>query len=329
MKLIDLHADTITALYYDMSNFNKACEYTQDKVFCGLNKNNLHIDLEKLKQADSLAQFFVLWLNLDNCIKYNVTPWNQFIKLYNQLNKQIALNNNQISLVQNNQELFLANQQNKIGAFACVEEGAFITDIAQLATVYIMGIKYITLVWNYESHIGVPSCIDQTRGLTAFGKQMVIEMQRLGIIVDVSHLSDAGVRDVLEITTKAVIASHSNVRALCNHWRNLPDDLIIGIAKTGGVIGINCVPFFLDEHNPNIKIAKMIEHIQYIYNLVGIDAIAIGNDFDGFMSKEPEKDDIQTIADMSKLALELSKAGFTELEIEKIFSLNILRVMNN
>jgi membrane dipeptidase len=329
MKLIDLHADTITALYYDKNNWEKEQEFILDIPANNLDINSLAIDLHKLRTADSLAQFFVLWLNIKNCLKYQISPWNLFLKQYNQLREQIDRFSSQINFVTNLDELNTTQEQNKLAGFTCVEEGAFISSIEQLSEAHKLGVRYITLVWNYETHIGVPSAIDQSRGLTPFGCEMVEAMQKIGIMVDVSHLSDRGVIDVLSIAKKPIIASHSNARALCNHTRNLPDELIRGIAKNGGVIGVNCVPYFLDEKDSTIRVANIIRHIQHIYNLAGIDALAIGNDFDGFTASTPEFDEITTIADMPKLISALLEAKFNSSQIEKIFSKNILRVMSD
>lgn len=329
VKLIDLHADTISSLYYDPLNWQSEQEFILEQPVANLDKNLLHIDLDKLRQADSLAQFFVLWLNLKNCVKYRVSPWQLFMKQYNLLREQLTKFDQQISLVSNTAELSLASQAGKLAAFACVEEGGFIENEAQLYTAKELGISYITLVWNYETHIGVPAAVDQSRGLKEFGFRMVELMQQIGIMVDVSHLSDQGVRDVLNIATKPILATHSNARALCNHRRNLTDDLIVGIANNGGVIGVNCVPYFLNEHDETIRISQMVAHMRHIYNLGGEDVLAIGNDFDGFRATTPELDDICTIADMPKLVAGLYTGGFNERQIEKIFSGNVLRVIHD
>lgn len=327
MKLIDLHADTLTALYYMNGEKLKDQEFLRDYPIANLAQNDFAIDLVKLRQADSLAQFFVLWLNLQGCERYQMSPWDLFIKQYWQLRQQLNSCSEEISFVTSLAELDIARAQNKLAGFACVEEGAFVDSMEQLGEAYRLGVRYITLVWNYETHIGVPSAIDQSRGLKEFGHEMVEAMQDLGMLVDVSHLSDRGVRDVLQLAKKPIIASHSNARALCNHTRNLPDELIVGIANNGGVIGVNCVPQFLDENSNIIRIQRLIEHIQYIYNLAGEDVLAIGNDFDGFKHLTPELDEIRTIADLPLVADVLLKSGFSSRQIDKIFHQNVLRVL--
>lgn len=329
MRLIDLHADTITALYYNKEHNVDNSEFINDKVVGTLLNNTCQIDIDKLKQANSLAQFFVLWLNLKSCEKYGVSAWEHFTKLYNALIAEVDALHSEIAIAHNLSTLEQNDLVNKISAFIAVEEGAFITDLAKLDLVQSMNIRYITLVWNYETHIGVPSCIDQTRGLTKFGLAMVERMQELGILVDVSHLSDRGTYDVLSIAKQPIIASHSNARALCSHTRNLPDDLIRKIALNGGIIGVGCVPNFLDDVNKTISIDTMVRHIRHIYNQAGIDVIALGNDFDGYKCYTPYEDEIKSIKDVPLLIDKLAKAGFSQSQIEQIFYKNAGRILRD
>lgn len=327
MKLIDLHADTITALYYKAGNCVAESEFINELPKSKLASNEHQVDINKLKLASSMAQFFVLWLNLEKCKKYKISAWDQFIKLHRLLISELNKSPNSIALASDFKSLQQNNHAHKMNAFVAVEEGAFIEKLDDLDVAYSMNVRYITLVWNYETHIGVPSCVDQTRGLTKFGFDMVTKMQDLGILVDISHLSDQGAFDVLSIARKPIIASHSNARSICNHTRNLPDLLIREIANNGGVIGVGCVPNFLDEINKTIKIDTMIRHIQHIHNIAGIDSIALGNDFDGYKCYSPDLDEIKNIGDMPKLADKLLLAGFKTAEIEKIFNQNALRII--
>lgn len=327
MKLIDLHADTITALYYEAGNFIAESEFINNLPVSQLAANKHQVDIHKLKVAKSQAQFFVLWLNLAKCKKYNISAWDHFAKLHHLLISELNKSPEDILIANNFKSLEQNDQADKISAFIAVEEGAFIETLDDLDRAYAMNVRYITLVWNYETHIGVPSVIDQTRGLTKFGFDMVEKMQDLGILVDISHLSDEGAEDVLASVKKPIIASHSNARSLCNHTRNLPDKLIRKVADNGGIIGVGCVPNFLDEVNKTIKIDTMIRHIQHIHKIAGIDTIALGNDFDGYKCYTPELDEIKNISEMPKLVDKLLLAGFTNSEVEKIFSQNALRVI--
>ena len=151
------------------------------------------------------------------------------------------------------------------------------------------------------------------------------EMERLGIVIDLSHLNDAGIRDVFAHTRGPVIASHSNARGACFHLRNLSDEMIRQLAERGGVTGINFCPSFLREEESAAKKAStmdMVRHMKYLRNVGGIDIIGLGTDFDGFSGET----DVPDTAHMQHLADVMSHEGFTDEEIEKVFSKNVLRV---
>ena len=220
--------------------------------------------------------------------------------------------------------------------------GVVFDDLAMLRNYYRMGVRMIALTWNYENGIGFPNLsindmgtdynqanffqrVDTVNGLTDFGIDYIREMEHIGMIIDVSHLNDAGFYDVLDYTTKPFVASHSNARSICPVARNLSDDMILELAKRGGVMGINFCGDFLalhDQENGPSRISDMIEQIKYIKKLAGIDVIGLGTDFDGINSELEIKDASQ----MSKLAQALKEEGFSEEEIEKIFYKNVLRV---
>jgi membrane dipeptidase len=324
MPLIDLHVDTITALYSDPSDSSRD-EFALTN-FQDLRSNGLQVDLDKLQQGQVIAQFFVLWLNLRKCQQHQVKPWEHFLKLYRQLHTQVSLNSDAIAIATNWQEIQALTAASKIAALIAIEEGGVITSISELDQAYRLGVRYITLVWNFETHIGVPAVVDQHRGLKPFGLELVAAMQERKMLIDVSHLSDQGVEDVLACTQDPIIASHSNARVLCEHPRNLPDRLIRGIANTGGVIGVNCVPMFLAPQGRKICGKLIAAHLWHIYQAAGEDVLAIGSDFDGFSSKSPD-DDFSSIADLVQLAPYLQAVGFSARQIDKIMYRNCQRVI--
>ena len=142
------------------------------------------------------------------------------------------------------------------------------------------------------------------------------------MIIDVSHMSDECFYDVLSMTTKPFVASHSNARTITNNSRNMSDDMIIQLAKRGGVMGINFYAPFLNSRASTSRVQDMVKHILYIKDLAGIDCIGIGTDFDGIDCKL----EINHAGEMKKLEKALRKAGLTEEEVEKIFYKNVLRV---
>ena len=163
-------------------------------------------------------------------------------------------------------------------------------------------------------------------GLTARGIEFLEEMENLGMIIDVAHLNDAGIRDVLKFTKKPFVASHSNARHLCSHPRNLNDELLKAIGERGGVIGLNYYAYFLRDWKDGETVVSRAEdivaHAKYIRDMAGIEALGLGSDFDG-MNGELE---IASPVDMTKLEDVFKKNGFTESEIEKIFCKNVMRI---
>ena len=227
----------------------------------------------------------------------------------------------------------------KISTLLTLEDGGVVfSELAMLRNYYRLGVRLITLSWNYENGIGFPNIasrsfsdysvvdskqqVDTVHGLTEFGKDYVKEMERLGIIVDVSHLNDAGFWDVVRISTKPFVASHSNARALCNVARNMSDEMILALKAKGGVMGLNFCSSFLRENSSVSTIEDMVKHILYIRDLAGVDVIALGTDFDGIDCEL----EIEDCSQMQKLKYALQEAGLNHEEIEKIFYKNALRV---
>ena len=160
------------------------------------------------------------------------------------------------------------------------------------------------------------------KGLTDFGREVVHKMNELGMLVDVSHISDGGFYEIAKISSKPIIATHSNSRAMMNHSRNLTDDMIKVLANKGGVTGINFFHLFLSDKSES-KLEDMVRHIKHIVNVGGIDVVSLGSDFDGIDSKV----EIEDISQMGKLYEPLKKEGFSEDDIEKIYYKNALRVI--
>ena len=183
----------------------------------------------------------------------------------------------------------------------------------------------ICLNWNYVNGVGYPNygkindngipdfiTPNTSDGLTKFGFEMIKKMNELGIIIDVSHLSDKGFWDCINTSTKPIVASHSNARGLCKHVRNLTDEMIVALHKNGGVMGMNyCAAFLSDDEEEGRNTIKMtVEHIKYIKNLVGVDVIALGSDFDGI---DPNIE--LSNASLIYLAIRRISASFIPLEV--------------
>lgn len=324
MKVIDMHCDTILELL----------NHPEKELF----QNDLSIDIQKMKKGDYLLQNFALFTDQ----KALSIPEKQTMRLMDVFWKEIEKNKDYIAPVLCYEDIEKNEKASKISALLTLEDGGVVfNDLSMLRNYYRLGVRMIALTWNYPNGIGYPNFslddftdykqasslqqIDTIHGLTDFGIQYIREMERLGMIIDVSHLNDAGFYDVLKYTTKPFVASHSNARSICSVARNLSDDMIRAMHARGGVMGINFCGDFLEEHTmPNgpSRIEAMIRHILYIKEIAGIDCIGLGTDFDGIHADL----EIPDASCMNKLAQALSEHGFTQEEIEKIFYKNVLRV---
>ena len=315
MKYVDMHCDTITVLYQNNGD---------------LLRNELHNDLNKMKKGECLLQNFAVFTDI---AKKDSSFTEASIRYYyEQLEKYPEL----IRPVYRYEDIEKNEKDGCISALLTLEEGSVIdNDLQKLDHFYDEGVRMITLTWNYPNGIGFPNFsmqdgdyedllyhINEKDGLTPFGIEYVRRMEELGIIVDVSHLSDRGFYDVLEYTTKPFVASHSCARALCGVARNLSDDMIEKLAQRGGVVGLNYCSSFIEDHNEEFtKITDMVAHIRHIVKVGGIDCVGLGSDFDGIENRLEIKD-----ASGMNLLYEALKPYFTEEEIRKIFYENVLRV---
>ena len=213
-----------------------------------------------------------------------------------------------------------------VATLLTVEEGGMIAGkMDRLRHFYDQGVRLLTLTWNFDNCMGHPNSRDPKRmglGLTPFGFAVVEEMSRLGMVVDVSHLSDGGFMDVARTVRGPFVASHSNARALCGHPRNLTDEMLRILAEHGGVTGLNFCPAFLHEKD-GCTVAAMVRHISHIINVAGEDVMAIGTDFDGISGdlEIPHTGKLELLYDA------LAQSGMTARVIDKIFFGNAMRVL--
>ena len=312
MKIFDMHCDTFSCLYQ-----NKNVK---------LSHNDFAIDIQKLKKGDYRAQCFAMFVPFTNKNLYQTCK--EMIQLFY---NQIEENKEYIQQVYTYNDFLTIYKKKKIAAVLTIEEGAVIeNDLHKLEEFYQLGVRMMTLTWNYFNGIGFPNLIDSSdvkkrnasQGLTPFGIQVVKKMNELGMIIDVSHLSDKGVEDVLNISTKPFVASHSNAQSICNHCRNLSDDLIKKMAAKKCVIGLNYYNHFVCENENQNFIDTLIAHIRHIIHVGGIDVIGLGSDFDGI----PVYNDWKDCSIMPTLIQRLKEEGFSKQEIAKITYKNVLRV---
>lgn len=313
MKMIDMHCDTISELL----------NYKRKGLQVSLRKNELHLDLERMRKSGYLLQNFALFVNMEKC----QDPWEEVCALHNMYREQLLENQDLIAPVLTYSDIRKNCERGQMSALLTVEEGGVCKgEVAKLRCLYEMGVRMMTLTWNYPNELGYPHGAAGGNGLTETGREFVAEMERLGMIPDVSHLSDEGFWDVAECTSKPFVASHSNARSICEHGRNLSDDMIRLLADRGGCMGLNFYPPFLKtlpegEKNPG-AMEGVVRHAIHITNVGGVEVLGLGSDFDGFYINEA----LPGVQSMGRLWDALHKAGFKETELDKIFYGNVLRV---
>ena len=311
MPMIDLHCDTIMKLYED-NNSN-------------LLENDFQIDLKRLQQNDFLLQTFAIFLDKNQYPNRKETA----LHMYQRFIKELEKNSATIGLIKSQAD-YNENKANKrISALLTLEEGGILEGkIENLEEFFQLGVRLITLTWNYPNEIGTPNILywnkekkilaDNQTGLTNFGFECIKRMEDLHMIIDLSHASDQVAKDVLASSSQGIVASHSNARKLTPHPRNLSDELIRKIADKNGLIGINFFDQFLKLNQPTDLPTAISEHLWYMYQLVGEDHLCFGSDFDGI----PVHPDLNDVNSFPKIIQSLKQKGFSSRQIEKISYLN-------
>ncbi len=327
MKVWDLHCDT---LYRLLGREDTAGEPAVEAFA----KDGGMLDLAKMRAGDYLLQCFACFVGLEESPDPLVSALRE-VDLFHRL---LAAYPDDLVWVKSAADIDKLGEDGRIGAMLTIEEGAVCRDdLAILRDFYRLGVRMMTLTWNHQNGLGSPNITPDYNedawpvkdpgapGLTGVGREFVAEMERLHMIVDVAHLSDAGIRDLLAIATRPFAASHSNARACCPHLRNLPDELLRAMGEKGCLIGLNYCPAFLDD-TPDRKhcvgsVAQMARHAKYILNLAGEDALALGSDFDGIGGEL----EITGAQDLPLLAEGLVNEGIPARVVEKIFYKNARR----
>ena len=304
--MIDLHCDTIMQLLDHPDSGD-------------LYRNTWKIDIEKLQKAHSKVQDFALFINLGE----TNDPYGRYEEMRNLCTTQIHLYGEHIQHVLSYQNVESIYESGKIGALMSIEEGGVLGgDLDKLNQAYQDGVRLITLTWNYPNGLGEPHCGEQHKKLTPKGIEFVEAMQDLGIIVDCSHLNDAGTEQLGDILDVPFVASHSNAREVTAHTRNLPDNLIKLIANKGGVIGLNFAQSFLGTSSIS-RIEDIVKHGLYLINKGGEDVVALGTDFDGI---KPDTE-IKDASEMHRLYDAFKEAGLSVEQCEKLFWKNADRLL--
>src|SRR6266567_2365210 len=322
--------------------------------------------IERMKQVGMTAEFFSLY----------VKPWyvdhggaaRRTLDMIDSVYRAVERHPNDLMFATSAADVRRAKRENKIAALMGIEGGhAIENSLPALREFYRLGVRYMTLTWNNTNDWADAARGEKKHnGLSEFGKDVVREMNRLGMLVDVSHVSDKTMSDALDVSKAPIFASHSSARALSNVPRNIPDDLLRRIAKNGGVIQVNFYSLFVDQKTvapqaderdqrlkaqqaalnekykddperlseegdkleaanplPPLPLSKLIDHIDHIVKVAGIDHVGLGADFDG-ANDFPEG--ARDVSMLPNITYELLKRGYSEADIDKILGGNCLRV---
>lgn len=311
MFICDCHCDTLTELY------NKNAS---------LYENEQHFDIKRQIALGGGLQFCAIYVPTEvfryqGGLRYTLC----LLDKYNQEIKKLHENGIDVLQVRTAEDAGNILKHKAATLLAIEEGGAIDGSLEALRCLYELGVRAMTLTWSNRNDIADGINEEATgSGLTLFGKQVVAEMNRLGMLVDVSHISTAGFWSVIETSTKPIIATHSNAKSLCSHPRNLNDEQIKALAQNGGLAGITFAGQFLEEDWRNACIESVYKHIDYMLNLIGNDDhIGFGSDFDG-ISHPPYN--IQGVQDYKPLIEYLSKYYSNET-INKITHQNVINLL--
>lgn len=307
MDLFDGHCDTITRCY---------------RHGWGLGENPGNLDLVRVKKLGRYGQFFALFG--DELMSRDLRRPRIFDEEYGIFCREMEKNRDCIVFCRTGAEAQAAFAAGKAAAFLSVE-GADLLDctLERLEDAYTKGVRAINLVWNHANILCGTTAEATDRGLSADGKSYACRMQALGMLIDVSHMSDPGFWDVAELAVKPFIATHSNSRKVCGDPRNLTDDMFIALCKCGGVCGINMYTQFLGlDHT----VDAIVAHIEHFLSLGGEKNIAIGGDWDGCYDEMPEG--IVDILDAGKIYDRLLQRNHSEMLVHNIFFDNMMRVVS-
>jgi membrane dipeptidase len=335
----------------------------------GVRNNDGCVDFPRMFEGGLNAEFFAVYLGQGpRDDETNQRIYERTLGIFEAIHANVKKNSSMAEIALTPDDAYRLKREGKIAAYIGLENGYAIgRDLKKIEEYYNLGMRYITLSHSSNNDI-CDSSTDRNGpehgGLSAFGEEVVAEMNRLGIMVDVSHISDDSFYDVMAITKAPVIASHSSCRALCESPRNLDDKMLMALKENGGVIQICILSSYLKVPEPNpeldsrmteireryaamgelsdeqrrsrseeisaarrelekiANVADAVDHIDHVVQVIGIDHVGIGTDFDGGGGI----DGCRTVADMKNITIELVRRGYSKSEIEKIWGGNVMRV---
>ena len=306
MDLFDGHCDTILKCYLEGG---------------GLRRQTGHLDLERRRGKGRWAQFFATFGSPEDMPDRSL--WEVFLEEYALFRSEIDANADLVTFCRTGAEAEVAFAAGKTAAFLSAEGAELLDcDLEKLRMAHRMGVRIVNITWNHPNALSGTNAEEPDRGLSEQGRAFVKTMGELGMLVDVSHLSDPGFWDVMEITHRPVVATHSNSRAVFPHPRNLTDEQFTAIINTNGVAGLNMYAGFLGD-DPDFD--TVVSHLEHFLALGGENNVSMGGDWDGITSMPRGMNGIQ---DMEKLYEHLLRRNYSETLLEKVFYSNLMRVVN-
>lgn len=323
MRYIDMHCDTLSIALAQHKETMTALAGTM-------------VDIEGLLKVGAGAQFFAMfvpqrdvpeWYGLEEMPEHEVL----LERMHHIFMETLKENADKMAFAQSYENMQENLRNKKLSAFLTMENAYAVRGkLENLKKFHDMGVSLMTLTWNDancfgQNHSKEPVLMQ--KGLTDFGKEAIPYMNDLGIVIDVSHLSDGGFYDVAEYSKKPFVASHSNCRELSPSTRNLTDDMIRLLAQKGGVAGVNFEPSFLnrDVTDKDSRISRICDHIEHFMNIGGMECVGIGTDFDGISGSF----EISDCTRMNLLFDELHRRNISDDMIDKIAYQNVARVIKD
>lgn len=304
--IVDAHCDTIT----------KIMRTGED-----LGSNRGHVDLDRMREYGGYVQFFAAFID---AAKIRVSPIIEVLRIIDSLCFQIEKFKDKVEIVLCLDDIFRVVNDGKVAALISIEGGeALQGDLSVLRMLYRLGVRSVCLTWNHKNEIGCGALEEIDTGLSRFGHEVVSEMNKIGMIIDVSHLNELGFWHVINHSKSPIIASHSNAKGICGHKRNLSDQQIKALAQNNGVMGINYYPLFLNSSR-TASIDDVLRHIEYVSAIVGTEYIGLGGDFDGI---EVVPKGVEDVSKVVNILNELAKRNYTQQQIDNIAGGNMLRVI--
>ena len=306
MDLFDGHCDTILRCYLEGG---------------GLRRQAGHLDLERRRGKGRWAQFFATFGSPEDMPGRSL--WEVFLEEYALFRSEMDANADLVAFCRTGEEARAAFAAGKTAAFLSAEGAELLDcDPDKLRLAHRMGVRIVNITWNHPNALSGTNAEEPDRGLSEQGRAFVKTMGELGMLVDVSHLSDPGFWDVMEVTDRPVVATHSNARAIFPHPRNLTDAQFTAIINTNGVAGLNMYAGFLGD-DPDFD--TVVSHLEHFLALGGENNVSMGGDWDGITQMPRGMSGIQ---DMEKLYEHLLRRNYSDSLLEKVFYSNLMRVVN-